>query len=66
MIVDNESEPGSWKKEMEKAPWAYGQHPDTRIRDALAEIRHRGLWSQADILQREIESLRAEIEKAIK
>lgn len=25
MTVDNESPPGSWKNEMERAPWAYGQ-----------------------------------------
>lgn len=66
MTVDNESEAGSWKRELEKHPWGYGQKPNDAVKESLAEIRHRGLWRQADILQTEIEGLRAEIEKAIK
>lgn len=66
MTVDKESEAGAWKRELERHPWGYGQKPNDPIKESLAEIRHRGLWRQADILQAEIEGLRAEIEKTIK
>lgn len=64
MIIDNNSPPGSWRNELEKLPWGYGQSQNTQVKDALAEIRRAGLWSHADVLEREILTLRRELEYA--
>lgn len=64
--IDNESPPGSWKNEMDAAPWAYGQRQDTGIRNALAKIRQSGLWHEAALLEQRINSLEAEIERMVK
>lgn len=62
MIIDNDSPPGSWKNEMEKLPWGYGQTQNGQVREALAEIRRAGLWNDADVLEREILALKRELE----
>jgi len=64
MIVDTESEPGSWERELRRMPWGYGQSQNTQVKDALAEIRRAGLWGHADVLEREIVALRRELEYA--
>jgi len=61
-MIDNVSEPGSWDKELKAAPWGYGQQQSTRVRNALAEIRARGLWIEAGTLEQEILSLQRELE----
>ena len=60
--VDNESEPGAWKREMEKAPWAYGQNQTVKIEAAISNIRTVGLWREADAVQQEIKTLQVELE----
>jgi hypothetical protein len=61
-MIDNMSEPGSWDKELKAAPWGYGQNQSVRMRNALAEIRARGLWTEAGILEQEILTLQRELE----
>ena len=60
MAVDNESPPGSWKDEMERMPWKYSQNQ--KVDWALAELRIRGLWTEATVLANEINVLKAELE----
>ena len=60
--IDNESEPGAWKREMEKAPWAYGQNQAVKIEAAISNIRTVGLWREADAVQQEIKTLQVELE----
>ena len=54
MIIDNESEPGAWKREMEKAPWAYGQKREPDMLEILTRMRAHGLDVEADIIAREL------------
>ncbi len=60
MAIDNESPPGSWKDEMERMPWKYSQNQ--KVDWALAELRIRGLWTEATVLANEINVLKAELE----
>jgi len=60
MAVDEESPPGAWKSEIERMPWKFTQ--DQKVHWALAELRIRGMWTEASILANEINVLRAEIE----
>lgn len=60
-MIDNESPPGAWKAEMERAPWGYGQSQAQQVQFALAEIRQRGLWDIAEVLEKEIKTLQAEV-----
>lgn len=60
--IDNESEAGAWKREMEKAPWAYGQNQTMKVDSAIQNIRTLGLWREADTLQQEIKTLQVELE----
>ena len=60
-MYDDQSPPGSWKKELEAAPWGYGQHQNKKLENALADIRMRGLWTQASIVQLELNALHAEL-----
>lgn len=60
-MYDNESPPGSWKKELSAAPWGYGQNQNQKVRDALAVVRQRGMWNEASVLETEITTLKAEI-----
>jgi len=61
-MIDNKSPPGSWNDEMKAAPWAYGQEQNKTVEFALAEIRARGLWTEAGILEKEIMFLKRELE----
>ena len=60
MIVDDDSPPGSWAKEMERMPWRYSEQ--VKINDALATMRLRGMHYEASLIAQEINVLRAEIE----
>ena len=62
MIIDNESEPGSWKRELERMPWGYGQSQTMKLETAFANIRKWGLFSEALVLEQEIQTLKAELE----
>lgn len=46
---------------MERAPWGYGQSQAQKVQFALAEIRQRGMWEIAEVLEREIKTLQAEV-----
>jgi hypothetical protein len=63
MTIDNQSPAGAWADELKAAPWGYGQERDWRIDNALANVRMRGLWSEASTLANEINSLKAEIHR---
>ncbi len=60
--VDNESEAGAWKREMEKHPWGYGQSQTMKVDAAISNVRTVGLWREADTLQQEIKTLQVELE----
>lgn len=62
MIIDNESAPGSWKRELERAPWAYGQTQEITVKRALEDLRFHNFNKQADTLEREILTLKRELE----
>ena len=63
MTIDNESPAGAWANELKAAPWGYGQERDWGITNALANIRMRGLWTEASTLAAEINALKAEIHR---
>ena len=63
MTIDNQSPPGAWAEELKAAPWGYGQERDWRIDNALANVRMRGLWTEASTLANEINALKAEIHR---
>lgn len=60
-IIDNESPPGSWKTEMERAPWGYGQTRKISYTEAIALVRLRGMGLEADAIAAEIYRLNDEI-----
>ena len=66
MTIDNQSPPGAWADELKAAPWGYGQERDWRINNALANVRMRGLWTEASTLANEINALKAEIARLTK
>jgi hypothetical protein len=60
MIVDDQSPPGSWQREIELQPWKYKQ--EEKVGWALSEMRLRGMFKEADILSQEIVTLKAEVD----
>jgi len=60
-MIDNLSEPGSWKREMEKLPWRYGQTQNMKLETALANLRGRGLFKESMVIEQEIKTLQAEL-----
>lgn len=59
---DNISPPGSWKREMERMPWRYGQPKAKSAETALAELRKAGMLHEASLLENEINVLKVELE----
>ena len=60
MIVDNESPPGAWARELEKRRGIDRRQP---VEYVLAAIRQRGCWEEAQALELEILALRAALER---
>lgn len=52
VIIDNESEPGSWDREMRRAPWAFGQRREPDLGEILVKMRAHGLVAEADVIAR--------------
>lgn len=61
-MIDDVSDPGSWARELAKAPWAYGRSQQDKVECALVKIREAGLWDEAMVLQQEILTLKREVE----
>jgi hypothetical protein len=59
--IDNESEPGAWKRELEKHPWGYGQSQTIKLEAAISNIRTVGLWREANTVEQEIKTLQSEL-----
>ena len=59
--IDNESEPGAWKRELEQHPWGYGQSQTIKLEAAIANIRTVGLWREANTVEQEIKTLQSEL-----
>ena len=59
--IDNESEPGSWQRELDKLPWGYGQSQTIKLEAAIANIRTVGLWREANTVEQEIKILQSEL-----
>jgi hypothetical protein len=57
LVIDNQSEPGAWERELKKLPWGYGQKREPTIAEILYRMRAHGLDVEADIIAREIASL---------
>lgn len=51
-MIDNESEPGSWEREMRRAPWAFGQRREPDVTEILTRMRAHGLDVEADVIAR--------------
>jgi hypothetical protein len=60
VIVDTESEPGAWERELQRAPWAYGQKKPPTLNEVLWTLRKLGLSVEADIIAAEIAKLKAD------
>lgn len=60
-MIDNQSEAGSWQREMERHPWGYGQTQGMKIETALANLRGRGLYKESMVIEQELKTLQAEI-----
>jgi uncharacterized protein YydD (DUF2326 family) len=58
--IDNESEPGAWQREMEKAPWRFRDMPKS-IEEALDRMKSNNNLQEYYFLLTEISQLRAEI-----
>jgi len=61
-IIDDESPPGSWKRELERHPWGYGQSQTIKLEAAISNIRTVGLWREANTVEQEIKTLQVELE----
>lgn len=61
-MIDNQSESGSWKREMEKMPWRYDQTQNMKLETALANLRGRGLFKESMVIEQELKTLQSEIE----
>lgn len=59
--IDNESEPGAWKRELERHPWGYGQSQTIKLEAAISNIRTVGLWREANTVEQEIKTLQSEL-----
>ena len=59
-MIDHESPPGSWARELEKRRGIDRRQP---IEYVLAAIRQRGCWEEAQALELEFLSLRAQLER---
>ena len=59
VIVDKDSPPGSWAREMEKIPWGYGQRQPETIEDVIQSLRRKGMDREADLITREFAILKA-------
>lgn len=64
MPVDRDSPPGSWAEEMDRAPWAFGQHKVRSVPDILAKIRQCGLTEEANYIALEFEKMEVELARA--
>jgi len=61
MVIDNDSPPGAWAEELRRAPWGYGQGLEPQVQMALTEIRARGLFIEAGVLEQRIISLETQL-----
>jgi hypothetical protein len=61
-VVDDISPPGSWKDELNAAPWGYGQSQQSLVERSLQNIRRAGLSDEATVLSLELLTLRNELE----
>ena len=52
-MIDNQSEPGAWAREMKRAPWAFGQSPrEPDVGEILVRMRAHGLDREAEVIAR--------------
>lgn len=50
-MIDNQSEPGAWQREMNRLPWAFGQTPrEPDIAEIITKMRAHGLDREADVI----------------
>ena len=61
-MIDNESPPGAWKAELERAPWGYGQRKPLTREEVIWIMRRHGLGVEADFIAAEL--ARADMSKA--
>jgi len=60
--IDNESEPGSWKREMEKMPWRFKHSNYATVNDVLAALRANGFFTEANFIAEEIQRYRTQLQ----
>lgn len=59
--IDDESEPGAWKREIEKMPWRFKHSNYATVNDALAALRANGFFEEANFIAEEIQRYRTQI-----
>ena len=59
--VDDESEPGAWKREIEKMPWRFKHSNYATMNDVLAALRANGFLEEANFIAGEIQRYRTQI-----
>jgi hypothetical protein len=63
-VIDNESPPGAWKAELERAPWAFGQRKPPTVQEVLWTLRKCGFSVEADIIAAELAKSTVETAKS--
>jgi hypothetical protein len=53
-MIDKDSEPGAWERELKRHPWGYGQKARADLAEILYRMRAHGLDVEADIVAREL------------
>jgi hypothetical protein len=56
-MIDKDSEPGAWERELKRHPWGYGQKEEPTLAEILYRMRSHGLDVEADIVARELVSM---------
>lgn len=62
MTIDNESEAGSWERELKRAPWAYGQRREPDVAEILAKMTAHGLVAEATVIAKLLAETKAACE----
>jgi hypothetical protein len=59
-VIDNESEPGAWKREIDKIPWRFKHIDYVATQDVLAALRANGFINEAQYFTELITRLQAD------
>lgn len=60
--MSRKDEDEAFEHEMSAHPWGYGQQRNQDFEFAMATIRLRGLWTEANVIMNEIQQLKAAVD----